>query len=180
VSEPIGLAFSSKSPIPPARSPTERQSDRKSPVASSIEHAPAVIKSFEDIERLVASRTLAKRLPRGGLPIDIPGLSDQMSRLLALEVRRFARACGCASGSAGFFVTAGATIVIAYHLILTQHWRGLFCLIASATIVLPITTAVCKILGREVARIRFRRNCNRLIAGYACINGSGAIRGGTT
>jgi hypothetical protein len=164
MSEPfMDLAASRKSPKVEAVSRAERSSGSKNSVAKSIKHAPGVIKSFEDIHRLTASRILAKRLPRGGLPIGVPGISDETCRLLAVEVKRFARACGCASGAAGFFVTSAASIVIAYNLVITQHWRALFYLIASAVIVVPATTVAAKMLGREAARLRFRRNCTRLI-----------------
>jgi hypothetical protein len=59
VSEPLGLTISSKSPITSARSATEQLSVGKSSATESTKHAPGVIRSLEDIERLAASRTLA-------------------------------------------------------------------------------------------------------------------------
>src|SRR6267154_745274 len=79
---------------------------------------PLVIRTISDIEKLMMSPKAAKRLPRGGLIITIPGLGESRRNEFQSQVNKYIRACGCAAGGATFLTVSAA--LIAYVISLAQ------------------------------------------------------------
>jgi hypothetical protein len=129
-------------------------------VADSV---PLVIRTVADINALMASPRVLKRLPPNGLVVDIPGLDEKERDAFRLETKRYARACGCSAGGATFILTTAACIAYAFYLALDRDWTGFTGTIVVAMFVVPFLTITAKFLGLRFARLRFRRGCARLI-----------------
>jgi hypothetical protein len=127
------------------------------------ERSPLIIRTVADIERLSISPKAAKRLPREGLVVAIPGLDEPARSAFQRQIKRYARACGCAAGGATFLLTSAAIMVYATSLALDHAWVALARTIVDGLIGVLILTVIAKLLGLYIARLRFRRSCARLI-----------------
>jgi hypothetical protein len=127
------------------------------------ESVPLVIRTVADINALMATPRVLKRLPPNGLVVDIPGLDEKVRDTFRLETKRYARACGCSAGGATFILATAACIAYACHLALDQDWAGFTSTIVVAMFVVPFLTVTAKFLGLQFVRLRFRRQCARVI-----------------
>src|SRR5690348_3019858 len=83
---------------------------------------PIVIRTAADIERLLSSPRAAKRLPRGGLAIDIPGIDEHTRDRFRVRLNKYVHACGCAAGGATFLVTSIVFVAFTVRTALNNAW----------------------------------------------------------
>ena len=125
--------------------------------------APVAIRTVDDIQKLLASPRMVRRLPRGGFIVAIPGLDERTKNEFQSELNRYIRDCGCTAGGITFLTATAAFIACAVEATLNEIWIDLMRTIIAGLIGVPILTVIGKWLGLFIARLRFRRSCARLI-----------------
>jgi hypothetical protein len=128
-----------------------------------VERSPMVIRTVCDVQYLLTSPRIARRLPHGGLVVAIPGLDERTKNEFQSQLNRYIRACGCTSGGVTFLLVSASFIAYAVEVTLAHAWVELLRTIVAALIGVPTLTVIGKLLGLFVARARFQRSCARLI-----------------
>jgi len=79
------------------------------------------------------------------------------------KLNRYLKSCGCAEGAVGLFI--GMAIVLFAYLALNEpwsHWE------ITAAVALPLAFfAAGKMLGQRLDRLRFRKECKRMLSRLA-------------
>jgi hypothetical protein len=134
------------------------------PRSANPQRLPLVVRTIGDVEILRHSPAGLRRLPRG-IRVSIADMRDELAREFEGRLRAYVRACGCAEG--GIAGIAGMAIVVTWGVVSIVR-RGprltdigfLF----GALLAGVLLGALGKAAGLGVARLRFVRACDRVLA----------------
>jgi len=123
-----------------------------------------VIRSATDLERLLrVTTTRRRRIGESRFTVSIPGLSEDQRLGAERTLNTYARACGCTYGGAAALATFAAAIVYAAITFDHRTWWQMILVLLSAMVFVALSAGAGKLVGVFVARVRFRRECIRLI-----------------
>jgi len=129
----------------------------------SVRRSPMVIKTADDLRRLTSSPQTVRRLPPNGVVVAIPGIDETTQNAFRLQIKRYARACGCGAGGATFLLASTALGIYLVVLAQDRAWSAVIRAIGVGVILVPSLTLVVKLLSLSFARIRFCRSCAHML-----------------
>jgi len=123
------------------------------------------VRSADDVRTLLAHSRAVRRLPGAGPEVDIAGLDAQKARRLERRIAGYIRACGCAEGGAAALIAMLGVIAWVDHAITARgpRWSDLAAL-AGGLALAALCGGLGKLLGLEIARLRFERSGAEVIA----------------
>lgn len=150
---------------------THQQKNHDSP-------APLVLRRAEDLAVLLQSVRARRRLPKGGLMIDLPGLEESQRRRAQEQLNALAHACGCAEGGALALIALLGALGLAINSGLHANWLNLAWIGLGSLVGVPLAAGAGKLAGKAIARLRFQRACIRLLQQLQAENRAGVYQRG--